>query len=110
MVSLLSRLCTYRLVIWTFVAVSVALCTYDLVSYSAENCRVVVKESQVLNDMIWYFMRAAGYQAWAVPVLYVFWPSRRIEKQERLKRSESLNAVDSDTGGSIFTQSVVNHI
>jgi ABC-type transport system involved in multi-copper enzyme maturation permease subunit len=61
-------------VIGTFIVVSVALCIYDFISFKSNNCRVVIPDSQVLNDIVWYVMRALGYQMWAIPLLIVFWP------------------------------------
>jgi hypothetical protein len=65
------------IVIGTFIGVSLSLCVYDFLSFKSENCRVVIPDSQVLNDFLWYFMRALGYQVWAIPIIYVFWPMKQ---------------------------------
>lgn len=65
------------IVIGTFIFVSLSLCVYDFIGFASTDCRVIVPDSQVGNDLLWYYMRSMGYQMWAIPLIYVFWPVGR---------------------------------
>lgn len=69
--------------------VSASLCFYDFISFNSNNCRVVIPDSQVLNDILWYAMRALGYQLWAIPIIYVSWPVSTAALRRKLKKSSS---------------------
>ncbi|TNV78986.1 hypothetical protein FGO68_gene3025 [Halteria grandinella] len=85
------------IVIGTFILVSLSLCFYDFISFQSQNCRVVIPDSQVLNDILWYVMRALGYQMWAIPILFVFWPVK-VNHQSNQRYTESTIQQESTTG------------
>lgn len=72
----------------SFLIISVLLCVYDVIGFKSAQCRVIIPEIQWLNDLVWFIMRSAGYQIWAIPVIIVFWPQKR-----RTKNANSAGAL-----------------
>jgi hypothetical protein len=68
---------TMWITIVSFLIISVLLCVYDVIGFKSAQCRVIIPEIQWLNDLVWFIMRSAGYQIWAIPVIIVFWPQKR---------------------------------
>lgn len=85
--------------------VQIGLMINDFVSFASPNCIVLIQSSKFGNDILWLFMRSLGYQIWAVPIIYVFWP----EKGIRLKESYRMITDEvTNTDTSINTDNVLD--
>ncbi len=68
------------MVIISFTIVSICLLINDFVSFNSPDCIVLIPQSKLANDVLWFVMRCLGYQIWAVPIIYVFWPEKVKQK------------------------------
>ncbi len=77
----------------------------DFVSFSSPNCIVLIQSSKFGNDILWLLMRCVGFQAWGIPIIYVFWP----EKAIRVKENSGIITSDiTNTDTSINTDNVID--